>query len=102
VVKTIGYVRTVVLQTQPQRILTTNPDRQNFTIKNDHVTATIYYGYDQNVATSGDYQGLKISAGGQGVEERFWTGEVWAISDTADTRISVIENVKVSGGEVEK
>jgi hypothetical protein len=88
--KSRNFKNYVLVGTTPTRIAVANENRRFLTIKNDDSTNAIYYGENQNVATSGFHQGIKVSAGGQGVQEEYWTGEVWAISSSA-TSVSVWE-----------
>jgi hypothetical protein len=67
---------------KPIRVLGDNAERGEFSIKNSGTTIA-YYGYDQEVATSGYPQGWPIAASGGSITNARWQGEVWVICAAA-------------------
>jgi len=82
---------------RPRRVLTKNPKRLAYTIKNDS-TVNIFVGHDSGVATSGYRQGYLVPAGGGVIEDRWHKGEVWVIC-TQNVWITVAEDLPIEEGE---
>jgi hypothetical protein len=79
----------------PTRVFNRNPDRVSFNVYNNDSTNSVYWGTNQNVATSGEEQGIEIAAKVL-QEELHHTGEVWVISANA-VSITFYESVEIKG-----
>jgi hypothetical protein len=84
------------VQTTPTRVLLANPERVSYTIQNTSVE-DVYVGKSREVATSGFKTGMKISAGGDSIEDEFHKGEVWIV---AASSVSVVVTEDVKGEQV--
>jgi len=92
----VAQPRTITLVAdKPTRVFNRNPERVSFNIKNNDSTNSVYWGINQNVATSGEEQGVEIEAKVL-QEELYHTGEVWVISANA-VSITFYEAIEIKG-----
>lgn len=90
-------VRTVELYPNvTKRVLDANKDRIAYTLENTG-TVNIFMGHDQQVAISGFFKGLVVSAAGGNREDRWHKGEVWCIASIT-TEITYAEDTPIFFG----